>query len=95
MPRMTRQRKAITEAFEKANRPLSPTEVLDLARDEVPNLGLSTVYRSLRLMAEQGEIAVVELPGELPGELLPANRETADAHSQYSHRGIPARLQGV
>ena len=48
MERSTRQRRAIREAFLEAGRPLSPQEVLELARKKVPSLGLATVYRTLK-----------------------------------------------
>jgi Fur family ferric uptake transcriptional regulator len=62
--RKTRQRRAIWEAIQTAGRPLSPQEVLELARAEVPQLGLATVYRSLNALVDGEEIRAVELPGE-------------------------------
>lgn len=66
MERSTRQRAAIRAAISAAKRPLSPQEVLDAARVEVPALGMATVYRNLRALAEQGEILAVTLPSESP-----------------------------
>ncbi|WP_337843771.1 transcriptional repressor [Thermus sp.] len=66
MERSTRQRRAIREAFLEAGRPLSPQEVLDLARRRVPTLGLATVYRNLKALVEEGFLAPVHLPGEPP-----------------------------
>lgn len=66
MERSTRQRTAIRTAISTAKRPLSPQEVLDAARVEVPALGMATVYRNLRALAEQGEILAVALPSESP-----------------------------
>lgn len=71
MERSTRQRTAIRTSLSEAKRPLSPQEVLDAARAEVPALGLATVYRNLRAMVEDGEIAAVTLPGDSPRYELP------------------------
>ncbi|MFP6903946.1 MAG: transcriptional repressor [Verrucomicrobiota bacterium] len=62
--RKTRQRRAIWKAIKAAGRPLSPQEVLELARAEVPQLGLATVYRRLNALVNGEEIRAVELPGE-------------------------------
>ncbi|AEV15936.1 Metal uptake regulation protein [Thermus sp. CCB_US3_UF1] len=73
MERSTRQRRAIREAFLEAGRPLSPQEVLDLARRKVPSLGLATVYRTLKGLVEEGFLTPVSLPGE-PPRYEPAGR---------------------
>jgi Fur family ferric uptake transcriptional regulator len=64
--RNTRQRDAIRSAFVAAARPLSPQEAHELAASAVPRLGIATVYRSIARMLEDGELAVVELPGAPP-----------------------------
>lgn len=66
MQRRTRQRQAICTVFLEAQRPLSPREVLELARVRVPSLGLATVYRTLKGLLEEGFLVPVELPGEVP-----------------------------
>ncbi|MCC6427663.1 MAG: transcriptional repressor [Phycisphaerales bacterium] len=66
MERQTRQRQAIREAFTTAGRPLSPSEILTLAKPRARGLGMATVYRSIRAMVEAGELVEVELPGEPP-----------------------------
>ena len=48
MERSTRQRTAIRDALEAAQRPLLPQEVLDAAQAQVPSLGIATVYRNLK-----------------------------------------------
>lgn len=63
MERRTRQRRAIWSAFETAARPLGPQEILGLARQEVPGLGMATVYRNIRTLVGEGRLRVVELPG--------------------------------
>jgi len=82
MERMTRQRKAIMSCFEEVDRPLSPTELLELARNEIPNLGLSTVYRTLRALTDGGEIVTVDVPGESPRY---ESRAVAARHHHHFH----------
>jgi Fur family ferric uptake transcriptional regulator len=64
--RNTRQRKAIKDAIEQAGVPLSPKEILDSAQRKVSGLGLATVYRTLKLLADESLVEIVEIPGEAP-----------------------------
>lgn len=66
MERSTRQRSAIQEAIQAADRPLLAQEVLELAGLVVPKLGIATVYRNLKAMVEDGILRQVVLPGENP-----------------------------
>lgn len=66
MERNTRQRGAIRRAFQRTDRPLGTGEVLELARSEVGGLGIATVYRNIRTLADEGWLSVVELPGTVP-----------------------------
>jgi Fur family ferric uptake transcriptional regulator len=66
MVRSTRQKTAIRSVLEVARRPLSPQEILEEARRQVPELGIATVYRNLKGLQERDEIRAVELPGESP-----------------------------
>lgn len=66
MRRSTRQRQAIEESFKLSDRPLSPQEVLSAARERVPQLGLATVYRTLKELCASGVLVAVDLPGEAP-----------------------------
>lgn len=77
--KQTQQRGAIWEAFETARRPISPQEVLELARGAVPALGLSTVYRNIRRLESEAMIVAVHVPGE------PDRYETAHAASEHHH----------
>jgi len=61
--RNTRQRKIIQEVFSKECRPLSPQEVLLLAQEDLPGLGIATVYRTIRKLQEDLTLASVDLPG--------------------------------
>jgi Fur family transcriptional regulator, ferric uptake regulator len=64
MQRNTRQRRAIQETFESADRPIGPKEVLEAAAARVPGMGMATVYRTIRELLELGDIVPVDLPGE-------------------------------
>ena len=66
MERNTRQRSAIRDAIAQADRPLLPQEVLDAAQQAVPGLGITTVYRNLKALVEEGKLQAVNLPGENP-----------------------------
>ena len=66
MERSTKQRSAIRDALQAADRPLLAWEVLEMAQQSVPSLGIATVYRTLKTLVEQESLQVVELPGENP-----------------------------
>lgn len=66
MTRLTKQKTAIRSVLEAARRPLSPQEILDEARLQVPELGIATVYRNLKSLLGQDEIRTVALPGDSP-----------------------------
>lgn len=78
MERATRQRAAIRLVIDAAGRPLSPQEILFGAQAEVPGLSLATVYRNLKLMLAEQEIAPVNLPGESP-------RYESSRHAHHHH----------
>jgi Fur family transcriptional regulator, ferric uptake regulator len=63
--RQTRQRAAIREAFERADRPLTPAQVLKAAQKRAKGLGIATVYRNIGNLVEEGWLSVLELPGAL------------------------------
>jgi len=79
MTRDTRQRRAIRAVFEDAEGPLGPQEVLHRAKGAVPNLGLATVYRTIKIMLEDAELTAVELPGE------PSRYEAAERGRSHHH----------
>ncbi len=62
--RRTRQQDAIKRVLADAGRPMSVQEVFAAAAVAVPAIGLSTVYRTIRKLAERGEIAAVAVPGQ-------------------------------
>lgn len=77
MKRRTRQRDAIRLAFESAARPLAPSECLGLAQGDVPELGIATVYRTIKRLLEDGVLRVVALPG------APDRYEVAGKHHHH------------
>ena len=79
MQRMTRQRRAIVDALERAGRPLSPQELEAEASKEVEGLNLATVYRNIKTLVESGYLETVELVGQ------PARYELAglDHHHHF------------
>ena len=78
MARSTRQRDALRHALAHAGRPMSPQELLLAAQVQVPALGLATVYRNLKALAEAGEVELVSLPGQAP-------RYESAGHGHHHH----------
>jgi len=85
MERNTRQRVAIRSALERAERPLTPREVLERAQGEADSIGIATVYRALQRFEEQGLIIPVHIPGD------PARYEIA---GKGHHHHFRCRLCG-
>lgn len=63
--RRTRQGSAIREAFERADRPLSPFQVLKAAQKKAKGLGIATVYRNIKSLVGEGWLSSLKLPGAL------------------------------
>lgn len=66
MLRDTRQRRALREVIMTEARPLSPNELLDLTKQLVPQMGLATVYRNIRMLLEEGFLREVHIAGDAP-----------------------------
>ncbi|MGL4608840.1 MAG: Fur family transcriptional regulator [Trueperaceae bacterium] len=64
MQRQTAQRQAILGVLQSSSGPLTPQEVLELAQEKHPGLGLATVYRNLNTLETEGDIVAVYIPGE-------------------------------
>lgn len=62
--RNTRQKAAIREAFLRADRPLSPEEVLAAAQAQVEGLSIATVYRNIGALLESTWLTAIAMPGE-------------------------------
>lgn len=72
MQRDTKQRRAIRRVFLETGRPLTPEEVVDEGQRFAATLGIATVYRNVKRLAEDGWLVAVELPG------APVRYERAD-----------------
>ena len=59
--KLTRQRKAVVEVMTLANTRLTAAEVFAKAQRECPDLGLTTVYRTLEILEQLGAIRRVHL----------------------------------
>lgn len=70
--RLTRQRRAVLDAIAATPSSLSALQVFDAARERCPELGLTTVYRTLDLLAEIGALRRVHGPERCEG-FVPAN----------------------
>ncbi|NLH48965.1 MAG: transcriptional repressor [Myxococcales bacterium] len=62
MDRQTNQRRAIRAVFREQSRPLDPREVLLLAGKTAPQLGLATVYRTIKALLAEGFLVPVITP---------------------------------
>lgn len=61
--RETKQKQALRDAFVQADRPVSPEEVLNIAREFVSGVSIATVYRNIHSLVREGKLVEVKLPG--------------------------------
>jgi len=66
MSRNTRQKEAIAKVLQSTAHPLTAQEIEGAAAEVVPGLGIATVYRALKRMQDEGQVLLVEIPGEPP-----------------------------
>lgn len=66
MPYLTQQKRVLGAIFEQAQRPLTPVEICEEARKNLPSLGIATVYRAIKQFVEEGQVRPVEVPGAAP-----------------------------
>lgn len=59
--RQTAQRQQIFNTLEGATGPLTVGQIFELVRREVPDVGLATVYRALKLLLKSKQIRLVTL----------------------------------
>lgn len=78
--RNTQQRAAIRQAFESADRPLSPAEALEVAQATVPGIGIATIYRNVKALVAEQWLSEVQLPGS------PSRYEVAGKHHHHHFR---------
>ena len=76
----TRQRDVIARVIGDAAGPLTVNEILERAQRELAGLGVVTVYRTLKLLKESGQVRTVVLPS---GE--PRYEPAARAHHHHFH----------
>ena len=50
----TKQRNQILEIFAEYDRHMTPEEVLDIVQNALPNVGLATIYRTMKLFVQAG-----------------------------------------
>lgn len=62
----TRQKEVIAEIFESSERPLTPTEICEIAQRSIPQLGIATVYRAIKQFVESETIRLIDIPGAPP-----------------------------
>ena len=65
--RLTRQRRAVVDAVSESVSCLNALQVLDAARVHCPELGLTTVYRTLEVLGEIGAVRRLHGPDHCEG----------------------------
>lgn len=63
MQRMTKQRMSILKCLSESGRPLYIEEILAKTSLEIPQINLSTVYRTVKKLVQEEKIALLNLPG--------------------------------
>jgi len=62
----TRQKQVLSRVIDEAERPLTAQEIFARAQEELPGLGMATVYRSLKQFQADRQVRAVEIPGVTP-----------------------------
>lgn len=62
----TQQKRILADVIESAENPLTPQEICDLGRKQMPRLGIATVYRTLKQALDEGWVRIVDIPGASP-----------------------------
>ena len=89
--RVTRQSAAIEQALREADGFRTAQELFDAVRGNGHKIGLTTVYRHLNLLAEQGRADVVHrADGEAQFRLCGSHAEPAEEH----HHHVVCRVCG-
>jgi Fur family transcriptional regulator, ferric uptake regulator len=70
MERLTKQRKAILECLTATSCPLSVEDIMNEVVKVVPSINLSTLYRNLKILAQQREVELHEVAGQPPRYLI-------------------------
>lgn len=98
--RKTRQRAQILETFKNSSGPLSPQEVLERTRGQIPDLGIATVYRNIKSFVEKGELRSVPLPGqpdryEISGKHHHHHFFCRSCQRAFEMEGCPGAMDGL
>ena len=83
--KLTKQRKAVVEVVTQAHTRLSAADVFAQAQRMCPDLGLTTVYRTLEILEQMGVIRRVHLDDGCEG--------FAPAAAEHGHHLICSRCQ--
>ena len=83
--RDTSQQRAIRQAIESAEGPLSIAQIHEIAADDCPGIGVRTVYRVIGRLVDDKVIAPVTMPGQVD-RYEPA--ETAASHHHHCACGV-------
>jgi len=98
--RNTRQRAKILETFKQSNGPLSPQEVLEKTRQEIPDIGIATIYRNIKSFIEKGDLRTVPVPGqadryEMSGKNHHHHFFCRQCQRAFEMEGCPGTLDGL
>jgi len=98
--RKTRQREVIETMLKQAGRPLLPKELLSKAQESLPQLGVATVFRTLKKMVDEGNAKVVCLPGDSPryerSDLAHHHHfKCRECESVFEVNGCPGHLENL
>lgn len=93
--RKTRQREAISRAFETAQRPLHAHEILHLAQQDVPELGLATVYRTLKMMVSERVLTEVNLRSGATRYEPTVRQHTTFLYCDCCDKAFPLEANGI
>ena len=85
MERQTRQRTAVLDAIARAGGALTPPEILALAQASVATLNLSTIYRQLGALQDEGRVAKVVLAGQPPRYEAACEAAQVAPHHHHHH----------
>jgi Fur family transcriptional regulator, ferric uptake regulator len=75
--RSTKQRAAVVEVLRRANTFMSAQEIHDELRSSGSGIGLTTVYRTLQLLAEMDDVDILHVGGEA------IYRRCSDSHHHH------------
>jgi len=64
--RQTKQRVVIRKILEEQQKAMTAEDILLHAQKSIKNIGLATVYRTIKEYIEEGSISQVHIPGKTP-----------------------------